>query len=70
MKNTDKNDFIIDIFQDIVEIESMMKILKDSIYNENNESTMADLGNVLEILIAKTNNTKNSLDKFINEAFN
>ena len=63
------NDFIIDIYQDFIEIESILKVLKDSAYNENNECTMKDLGNTLEILIAKMTNTKNSLNKFIEETF-
>ena len=69
MENIDMNDFIMDIFQDFVEIESMMKVLKDSAFNENNESTMTDLGNTLEIVIAKMSNTKNSLNKFIKDTF-
>lgn len=69
MENIDKNDFIMDIFQDFVEIESMMKVIKDSAFNENNESTMIDLGNTLEILIAKMSNTKFSLNKFIKDTF-
>ena len=69
MENIDMNDFIMDIFQDFVEIESMMKVLKDSAFNENNESTMTDLGNTLEIVIAKMSNTKNSLNKFIKDVF-
>lgn len=70
MNEIDLNDFIIEIFQDFNEIESIMKVLKDSVYNSNNECTMADIGNTLEVVIAKISNTKNSLDKYINAAFN
>ena len=69
IKDTDANDFIIGIFQDFTDIESMMKVIKDSVYNENNECTMTDLGNTLEIVIAKMSNTKNSLNKFIKDIF-
>jgi hypothetical protein len=69
MDKVDLNDFVIDIFQDFKEIESMLKILKDSVYNENIESTMIDIGNTLEIIIAKMSNTRNSLDKYIDVVF-
>ncbi len=69
MDKIDLNDFIMEIFQDLKEVKSIMKILKDSAYNRNNESTMTDVGNTLEIIIAKTSNTINSLDKYINVAF-
>ena len=58
-----------EIFQDFKEIESMMKVLKDSAYNDNHESTMVDIGNTLEIIIAKMTNTKNSLNKYIDISF-
>lgn len=69
MDNIDLNDFIAEILQDLKEIESVMKVLKDSTYNHNNESTMIDIGNTLEIIIAKISNTKISLDKYIDIAF-
>ena len=69
MDKLDLNDFIMEIFQDLKEIESIMKVLKDSAYNNNNESTMTDTGNALEIIIAKMSNTTISLDKYINIAF-
>jgi hypothetical protein len=69
MKEIDLNDFVTDIFQDFKEIESMMKVLKDSVFNENNEISMIDVGNTLEIIITKMSNTKISLDKYIDIAF-
>jgi hypothetical protein len=69
MDKVDLNDFMIDIFQDFKEIESMLKILKDSVFNDNVESTMIDVGNALEIIIAKMSNTRNSLDKYIDIVF-
>jgi hypothetical protein len=69
MENKDLNDFIVDIFQDFKEIESMMKVLKDSVFNENNEISMIDIGNTLEIIITKMSNTKISLDKYIDITF-
>jgi hypothetical protein len=69
MKDIDLNDFVTDIFQDFKEIESMMKILKDSVFNENNEISMVDVGNTLEIIIAKMSDTKHSLDKYMDIAF-
>lgn len=69
MNKINLNDFITEIFQDLKEIESIMKVLKDSTYNNNNESTMTDIGNALEIIIAKMSNTTVSLDKYINIAF-
>jgi hypothetical protein len=69
MDKLDLNDFITEIFQDLKEIESIMKVLKDSVYNNNNESTMTDIENTLEIIIAKISNTTISLDKYINMTF-
>lgn len=69
MQNKDLNDFIVDILQDFEEIQSMMKILKESVNSENKEISMTDVGNTLEILIAKISNTKHSLDKYIDVAF-
>jgi len=69
MDEADLNDFMIDIFQDFKEIVSMLKILKDSVFNDNVESTMIDVGNALEIIIAKMSNTKISLDKYIDIVF-
>lgn len=69
MQNVELNDFIIDIFQDICETESMIKILRESVYTENGAVTMSDIGNTLEIVIAKISNVKHSLDKYIDVAF-
>lgn len=69
MDEIDLNDFIIDILQDFKEIESLLKILRDSAYNDNHESNLVDFGNALELIIAKFSNTKNSLDKYINFSF-
>lgn len=69
MQNIELNDSIIDIFQDICEIESMIKILRESAHIENDAVTMSDIGNALEIAVAKIANIKYSLDKYINIAF-
>lgn len=63
------NDFIMDVFQDFVEIESMLKVLKNSTSNENCEILMEDVGNILEIVTAKMNSAKISLSKYIDDAF-
>lgn len=65
MQKPDLNDYIVDILQDFCEIQSSMRILKNSVSNENNEISMADIENTLEIIIAKIFNTKQSLDKYI-----
>ncbi len=69
MQNIELNDFIVDIFQDICETESMMKILRESVYSENGAVTMSDIGNTLEVVVAKISNIKYSLDKYIDIAF-
>lgn len=69
MQNVELNDFIVDIFQDICETESMMKILRESAYAENGAVTMSDIGNTLEVVVAKISNIKFSLDKYIDVAF-
>ncbi len=69
MQNIELNDFIVDIFQDICETESMMKILRESVYAENGAVTMSDIGNTLEVVVAKISNIKYSLDKYIDIAF-
>jgi hypothetical protein len=69
MQKIDLNDYIMDILQDIIEIESIMKVLKDSANNENNEIEMIDVGNTLEIMITKMSNVKYSLNKYINLSF-
>ena len=69
MKNVELNDSVIDIFQDICETESMMKILRESVYSENGAVTMSDIGNTLEIVVAKISNIKYSLNKYIDMAF-
>lgn len=70
MDKIDLNDFIIEISQDISEIQSTLRIIRDSVCNENNEISMTDVGNILEIIIAKVSNTKISLDKYIDISFN
>lgn len=62
MKN-EINDFLIDIIQDFNEIESLLKVLKDSVNNENSEIAFADIANTLEIVLSKIYNTKISLNK-------
>ena len=47
----------------------MIKVLKESISNENNDISVADIDNVLEILAAKTKNAGISLTKYIDSAF-
>jgi len=69
MPKPDLNDYIIDILHDFSEIESMMKVLKDGVNNENSEIAMTDVENTLEILIAKMSNTKFSLEKYIDTTF-
>lgn len=69
MENVELNDSIIDIFQDICETESMIKVLKESVYVENGAITMSDIGNTLEIVVAKISNIKISLDKYIDVVF-
>lgn len=64
-----QNDYIADIFQDFCEIESLTKILKDSVNNENKLFSMSDIENTLEILITKMTNTRISLNKYINNSF-
>lgn len=69
MDKIDLNDFIVEISQDISEIQSSLKIMKSSAYNENSDIEMADIENILEIIIAKLSNTKISLDKYIEIVF-
>jgi len=69
MNKKAQNDYIIDIFQDFCEIESLMKILKDSVNNENRLFSLTDIENTLEILITKMTNTNFSLNKYINSSF-
>jgi len=57
------NDFFVDIIQDFNEIESLLKVLKDSVNSENNEIVFADIANTLEIVLSKIYNTKISLNK-------
>lgn len=58
------NDFFVDITQGFNEIASILKVLKDSLTNENNEIVFKDVANALEIIISKMHNTQISLDKF------
>ena len=69
MDKIDLNDYIVEIFQDLAEVESMLKILKSAVCNEYDEALKIDIENTLEILITKIANTKNSLDKYINTIF-
>ena len=69
MNKKAQNDYIIDIFQDFCEIESLMKILKDSVNNENRLFSLTDIENTLEILITKMTNTNFSLNKYISNSF-
>jgi hypothetical protein len=62
--NKETNDFLVDIIQDFNEIQSILKVLKDSLNNENNEIVFKDVANSLEIVISKMHNTNLSLDKF------
>lgn len=69
MDDVELNDFITGVSQDFCDIQSMIKILKDAVCNQNLESTMIDIENTLEIIIAKMVNTKYSLDKYIDTVF-
>lgn len=69
MKNTGLNDFIVDILQEFCEIQSMMRILKNSVNNQNGEISMEDVENTLEILVAKMSNAIGSFNKYIDAAF-
>lgn len=69
MNKKAQNDYIADIFQDFCEIESLTKILKDSVNNENKLFLMSDIENTLEILITKMTNTRISLHKYINSSY-
>lgn len=55
--------------QDYKETESMVKVLKDSVNNENKDITFIDIGNTLETILAKINNTNLALEKYIDIAF-
>ena len=69
MLKKDLNDFFIEILQDFCEIQSLIKVLKDSVCSENNEITIVDVGNTLEILVAKTSGTKLALEKYLDCTF-
>ena len=56
-------DFLIEIIQNLNEIESLLKVLRDSVNNENNRISLNDIENTLETIIARLNSTKISLDK-------
>lgn len=70
MDKIELNNFIIGILQDFIELESMLKVLKDSAYSKNSEIEMSDIGNTLEVIVAKTSNTKISLNKYIGTVYN
>lgn len=59
------NDFIVEIIQDFDEIYSLLKVLKDSISNENSDISSNDITNTLEISISKMHSTKKSLNKYV-----
>lgn len=61
------NDFFVEIWQNYLEVESSLKILKNAIQNENSDFSISDIANNLEIIITLLSNTTISLDKFINE---
>lgn len=69
MQNKELNDFLVDILQDINEVQSLVKIIKNSTGNENAEITIKDINNTLELLDAKVTNIKISFEKVINEIF-
>ncbi|MDD3437491.1 MAG: hypothetical protein PHC64_10105 [Candidatus Gastranaerophilales bacterium] len=69
MDTKNLNDTIIEIFQDLNEIQSMIKVLKESIQSKNNEIFLKDIDNVLEILMPKTQNSCISLNKYIDIVF-
>ncbi len=70
MEEAKLNDIIIDIFQSIGEQESLIRILKEAINNENDRITMPDISNALEIILSKHSNIKLSLDRYIDLSFN
>lgn len=70
MGDAELNDFIRDIFQDICEIESLLKVAKEALNNDNGSISKEDTINTLEIILSKTLNSKFSLNKYINTAFN
>lgn len=69
MKDTELNDFFVEILQDINETQSLVRVIKDSTNNENAEITIKDINNTMELLYAKVTNIKLSFEKGINEIF-
>jgi hypothetical protein len=69
MSQKELNDYAAEIMQDYKETESMLKVLKDSVSNENSDIDFVDIGNTLEIILAKINNTNLAFEKHINTAF-
>lgn len=61
------SDCIVDIYQNFCEMESVLKIIKESIFNENKDITMNDIGNALEIIVSKMRENNHSLNIFIDE---
>ncbi|MDD3436476.1 MAG: hypothetical protein PHC64_04910 [Candidatus Gastranaerophilales bacterium] len=59
------DDFLVDIIQNFNEIYSILRVLKDSLNNENSEIIFNDIENTLEIIISKVYNTRISLDKYV-----
>ena len=57
------SDFVVETIQDFNGIYSALKVLKDSVNNENSEIEIKDISNTLEIIIAKVHNAKRALDK-------
>ncbi len=69
MEKVNLNDFVIDILQDLCEIQSIVQVLKNAVYNENSDIKMSDVGNTLEVITAKMYNINHSLNKYANIAF-
>lgn len=63
------NDYAINLIQDYKETESMIKVLKDSVNNENKEINFTDIENTLEIIPAKIKNSNINFDKYIDSIF-
>ncbi|MDD3437046.1 MAG: hypothetical protein PHC64_07850 [Candidatus Gastranaerophilales bacterium] len=69
MLQKELNDYIVEVIQDYKETASMLKVLKDSVNNENKDIAFVDIGNTLEIILAKINNANLAFEKYIDIAF-
>ncbi len=69
MQEKDMNDYIIEIYNDFSLIVSSLKVLTNSINNENNNLQIEDISNSLEIIFSKSINTKIALNKYIDYSF-